>query len=148
MEQKSELQKLIERIKQNSQAFNPQNQPSKEIDEDEEDEGLDDEEEELEIPEKKVETKLEEKLQEKAIEKPQEKVTEKPKVEEEKADEKIQNKEQTEIEQRIAMEIELLQNNGRYRAELLHQLQEINKSLTAIAGMLIGVYENVLGEKK
>lgn len=39
-------------------------------------------------------------------------------------------------EQQIAMEIELLQNNGRYRAELLHQLQEMNKSLKVIAGVL------------
>jgi hypothetical protein len=40
-------------------------------------------------------------------------------------------------EQRIAMEIEMLQNNGRFRIELLHQLQEINKALVVIAGVLV-----------
>lgn len=40
-------------------------------------------------------------------------------------------------EQQIAMEIELLQNDGRFRAELLHQLQEINKALVVVAGTLV-----------
>jgi len=40
-------------------------------------------------------------------------------------------------EQQIAMEIEMLQNNGRFRAELLHQLQEINKALVVVAGTLV-----------
>ncbi len=40
-------------------------------------------------------------------------------------------------EQQIMMEIEMLQNNGRYRAELLNQLQEINKALVVIAGVLV-----------
>jgi CHASE3 domain sensor protein len=39
--------------------------------------------------------------------------------------------------QQILMEIEMLQNNGRYRAELLHQLQELNKALIVIAGVLV-----------
>ena len=41
------------------------------------------------------------------------------------------------IDQQIAMEIELLQNDGRYRAEQLHQLQEINKSLLGMAEILV-----------
>jgi len=41
------------------------------------------------------------------------------------------------INQQIAMEIELLQNDGRYRAEQLHQLQEINKSLLGIGEILV-----------
>ena len=45
--------------------------------------------------------------------------------------------EKQDISQRIAMEIELLQNDGRYRAELLHQLQEINRSLLGIAEILV-----------
>ena len=40
-------------------------------------------------------------------------------------------------EQQIAMEIEMLQNDGRFRAELLHQLQEINKALVVVAGTLV-----------
>ena len=39
--------------------------------------------------------------------------------------------------EQIEMEIELLQNNGRFRAELLNQLQEINKALVVIAGALV-----------
>lgn len=38
--------------------------------------------------------------------------------------------------ERIAMEIELMQNNGRYRAELLFQLQGINRALSVVAGIL------------
>lgn len=45
-------------------------------------------------------------------------------------------------EQQIAMEIGLLQNNGRFRAELLHQLQEINKALVVIAGTLVDLTKN------
>ena len=39
--------------------------------------------------------------------------------------------------EQILMEIEMLQNNGRYRAEMLHQLNEINKALVVIAGVLV-----------
>jgi hypothetical protein len=48
-----------------------------------------------------------------------------------------QSKEEMSREQQIVMEIEMLQNNGRYRAELLHQLQEINRALVVIAGVLV-----------
>lgn len=44
------------------------------------------------------------------------------------------NQEQMEA---VFREIEMLQNNGRYRAELLHQLNEINKALVVIAGVLV-----------
>jgi hypothetical protein len=47
------------------------------------------------------------------------------------------SKEALSREQQIMMEIEMLQNNGRYRAELLNQLQEINKALVVIAGVLV-----------
>lgn len=40
-------------------------------------------------------------------------------------------------EEQIAMQIELLQNDGRFRVELLHQLQEINKALVVMAGVLM-----------
>jgi len=40
-------------------------------------------------------------------------------------------------EQQIAMEIEMLQNDGRFRGELLHQLQELNRGVTVIAGVLV-----------
>jgi len=41
------------------------------------------------------------------------------------------------MDQRLAMEIEMLQNDGRFRVELLHQLQEINKALVVVAGVLV-----------
>ena len=37
----------------------------------------------------------------------------------------------------VLMEIEMLQNNGRFRVELLHQMQEINQALVIIAGALV-----------
>ena len=39
-------------------------------------------------------------------------------------------------QQQQLMEIELLQNDGRFRAELLFQLQEMNKAIIVIAGIL------------
>lgn len=39
----------------------------------------------------------------------------------------------------IMMEIEMLQNDGRFRAELLHQMQEINRALVVIAGALVDI---------
>jgi len=47
--------------------------------------------------------------------------------------------EKTTIEQQIAMEIEMLQNNGRFRVELLHQFHELNKSLIGIAEILVDI---------
>lgn len=38
--------------------------------------------------------------------------------------------------QEILEEIEMLQNDGRFRVELLHQMQEINQALVVIAGAL------------
>ena len=49
----------------------------------------------------------------------------------------VENAEDQTVDQQIAMEIELLQNDGRYRVELLHQMQEINKSLLGIAEILV-----------
>lgn len=39
----------------------------------------------------------------------------------------------------VLREMELLNNNGRYRLELLTQLQEINKALTTIASVLVDI---------
>ena len=39
--------------------------------------------------------------------------------------------------QRVLMEMEMLQNDGRFRVELLHQLQELNKAMVLIAGVLV-----------
>jgi len=41
------------------------------------------------------------------------------------------------IEKQQAIEMELLQNNGRFRAELLYQMQELNKALVVIAEILV-----------
>jgi hypothetical protein len=49
--------------------------------------------------------------------------------------------------QKTAMEIELLQNNGRYRVEFLHQMQEINRNLVGIAEILVDVAGNVKANK-
>lgn len=51
------------------------------------------------------------------------------------------NQEKENVNQ-ILMEIEMLQNDGRYRAELLHQMQEINKALIVIAGVLVDLSGN------
>jgi hypothetical protein len=47
-----------------------------------------------------------------------------------------ENKEEIDPEkvQQILEQIELMQNNGRFRVELLFQLQQINKALVVIAG--------------
>jgi hypothetical protein len=55
----------------------------------------------------------------------------------EETEEKPKEEENKEIENQILMEIEMLQNDGRFRVELLHQLQEINKALVVIAGVLV-----------
>lgn len=48
-----------------------------------------------------------------------------------------EDKQEPTQEQQIYAEIEMLQNNGRFRAEMLFQLQEINKALVVIAGALV-----------
>lgn len=45
--------------------------------------------------------------------------------------------EQIEQIKKQEMEMELLQNNGRFRAELLFQLQELNKALSVIAQIMM-----------
>lgn len=67
------------------------------------------------------------------LENPEENEEETPKDQEKNE----QKSEKIDPEQQKAMEIELLQNNGRFRAELLYQLQEINKALVVIAGVLV-----------
>ena len=51
-------------------------------------------------------------------------------------------------EERIMMEIELLQNTGRFRVELLHQITEINKALRVIAGVLVELTSNETNKEK
>ena len=46
-------------------------------------------------------------------------------------------KRRAEIEHQQAIEMELLQNNGRFRAEMLYQMQELNKALVVIAEILV-----------
>lgn len=58
-------------------------------------------------------------------------------AQEEKVATKPSKEELEQTKRQIAMEIEMLQNDGRYRAEELHQLQEINKALIVIAGVLV-----------
>jgi len=50
--------------------------------------------------------------------------------------------EETDHVSQVQMEIELLQNNGRFRVELLHRLDEINRALTIVAGVLVQLAEN------
>jgi hypothetical protein len=38
--------------------------------------------------------------------------------------------------------MELLQNNGRFRIEILHRLDELTKALSIIASVLVGLTEN------
>jgi hypothetical protein len=74
-----------------------------------------------------IEAEYEAEKQEKPAIKPQESVTE-------------ASKGQLTKEQQIMMEIEMLQNDGRFRAELLSQLQDINKALVVIADALVELF--------
>lgn len=68
----------------------------------------------------------------------EEKPVEEKIIAENKADSKnTENKSEITPEQQVQVEIEMLQNSGRFRAELLFQLQEINKALVVIAGALV-----------
>jgi len=98
------------------------------IQSDEEEEFLD-EDEEANAKETPNETP---KIVEKTVVMPPKEVTEAKKE-----SSQVENAEELSKEQQIAYEIEVLQNNGRYRVELLHQLQEINRALTVIAGVLV-----------
>lgn len=42
-------------------------------------------------------------------------------------------------DQKMDIEIEMLQNDGRFRGALLHQLNEINKALVTIADILVNL---------
>lgn len=56
--------------------------------------------------------------------------------EEEKPVVKPVSQEQIDATKKAEIEMELLNNNGRFRAELLYQLQELNKALVVIAQVL------------
>jgi hypothetical protein len=56
-------------------------------------------------------------------------------------------KQEVDPREQILMEIEMLQNNGRFRAELLSQLQEINRALVIIAGVLVDLSGNGKGQE-
>jgi hypothetical protein len=49
--------------------------------------------------------------------------------------------------EQMMLEIEMLQNDGRFRAELLHQLNEMNKALVVIASVLVNI-SGVEGKEK
>lgn len=73
--------------------------------------------------------------------------TEDEKEQEQQAPEQIEGTEQQKDTkeariQAILEEIEMLQNNGRFRAEMLHQLQEIKQALVVIAGVLVDLPGN------
>jgi hypothetical protein len=115
-----ELDRIIAKIKakENSQQVRPVEKKETSVAEKEDDYSEEDLEEDREISEK------------------EEKPSVKPSNEPRRASESTTSAQQMSKEERIMMEIEMLQNNGRYRAELLHQLQEINKALIVIAGAL------------
>lgn len=48
----------------------------------------------------------------------------------------------------VMQEIELLQNDGRFRVEFLHQLQELNNALSVIAGLIGTIVEAKDGQDK
>jgi len=110
------IKEVIARLKnnqQNSQASKPIPTPAKVV-----------------VPQETKE--VEEEILDDALEDAQEE-EEMPKIE---AD-PVEKTDPQSIEQEIAMEIELLQNDGRFRVELLHQMQEMNKALVVIAGVLV-----------
>ena len=148
------MQKLKE--KQNSQALNENQKKeepnsadssNKEVQEipkvqavqpDEEEEFLDEDEEAEEVAEEIP------KVEEKSVVEPSKEVFEPLEDTISKSSETIENstEEQLSREQSMVQEIALLQNDGVYRIELLHQLQEINKSLNVIAKSLMGGSED------
>lgn len=110
---------MISRLKanKNSQASKPAPKKEEEIVEDIADNDLDEE--------------MDEDIEEaKETPKPQEKVVVKPQKQELEATDQAQMNEN-------AQRILLLQDNGIFRAELLHQMQELNKAMVVIAGILV-----------
>lgn len=75
--------------------------------------------------------------QNKPVEKPQPQQVEETEDDSEFFDETEPKQEKTELKPNTETEIELLNNNGRFRAEMLFQLQEINKALVVIAQVLM-----------
>lgn len=70
---------------------------------------------------------------------------EKPKKEEKppvKAVKEVSEASETSKQQNILMDIARLQDNGVFRIELLHQLNEMNRALTVIAGVLVEISGN------
>ena len=90
-------------------------------------------EEETPIEEEEDEEDDEEEEVEQTQEKPVVKV--KPKLD-------PQEEEKRRIARQVEMEIELLQNTGRYRVELLHRLDEITRALSVVAGVLVELTDN------
>jgi len=88
-------------------------------------------------PEKAVEVPQETQVAEEVPQAPQ--VPQAPKVAEEVPQEtQVAEKPTNDADtQRVLMEMEMLQNDGRFRVELLHQLQELNKAMVLIAGVLV-----------
>jgi hypothetical protein len=59
---------------------------------------------------------------------------------------KQETKQEMSNEEKLAMEMELLHNDGRYRVEMLNQMQEISNALKVIAGVLIELSGNGKGK--
>lgn len=118
---KQVIEKLKSQQKQNSQQSNPIQKPAKRVEVAPIEEEFEDEDEEED------EEDLEEVAPKPQIKKKPAEISQETGQDEEKIDER----------DKILMEIEMLQNNGRYRVELLHQLQEMNKALVVIAGILV-----------
>ena len=81
-----------------------------------------------EVPEQQKEEKVEEMPEKKEI------VAPKPSNEVTEASDKTDQQDQ---QQNVARELMMLQDNGIYRQQLLHQLQEIKKALIVIAQVLV-----------
>jgi len=111
------LREMIAKIKE-QQPKKPN--PFKKKVEETEDEAIKEDEEEL----NESDEEEEEEEQEEETEEEEQKNSKKP-------------KEEVSPEEKVSMEIELLQNNGRFRGELLYQLQKINTALTVIAKVLV-----------
>jgi hypothetical protein len=112
------------RLREKRESQNSPQQTSPKIEEDDEEKQLDkmdEEDEEEEKPEPKQEIR--------------------PQIRQEIPQKENPEEEKLTPSQRAEMEIELLQNNGRYRVELLHRLNEMNKALNIITECLVDLID-------
>lgn len=139
------LSKVMDKIKKSKKSPEKEEEIEEEIEEDDE-EQEESEEEDLEADDEEEEDDEDEEEEEAEEEKPIKKPVKKVKKADtnikkiKKVDEKPLNEEKQltdeEIHEQRAKEVEMLQNDGVFRAELLYQLSQINQNLLILNAMI------------